>query len=119
MLITDIGLADLPGIKPSLEVQSKFLAPELAQEVGSTGEDTILDLIKITDKNEGAADIWSIGKLALFLLKGLTDCNNLDDLNLDPGWSDFLSKSLVKDPEQRYPGKNLLKCKLFQSQYQP
>ncbi len=31
ILITDVGFADIPGIEPSIDVQAKFIAPELTQ----------------------------------------------------------------------------------------
>ena len=115
LLITDVGLADMPGIQPSMEVHTQFLAPELDYVGGGTGEDTALDLNAITDKNPGAADIWSIGKIALFLLRGITDkdFDNFTELELDSGWIDFLQKSLQKNPDERQTAKSLLRCKLF------
>ena len=75
-----------------MEMHSQFLAPELAYVGGCTGEDTDTDLNAITDSNPGAADIWSVGKIALFLLRGLPDheIENLAELELDSGWIDFL-----------------------------
>ena len=29
VIITDVGFADIPGIEPSIDSQSKFIAPEL------------------------------------------------------------------------------------------
>ena len=41
VLVTDVGLAEMPGYQPKLEIQSQFLAPELAYDDGCTGEDTV------------------------------------------------------------------------------
>ena len=104
-----------------MEVHTQFLAPELDYVGGGTGEDTALDLNAITDKNPGAADIWSIGKIALFLLRGLTDkdIDSFTELELDSGWIDFLQKSLQKNPDERQTAKSLLRSKLFTGKRTP
>ena len=99
-------------------MHSIFLAPELSFVVGGTGGNTELDDNEVSRENVGCADIWSLGKLALFLLRGLPerDIEELHELELDPCWLEFLNKSLDKDPSKRYRAKNLIKSKLFKTQ---
>ena len=71
-----------------MEMHSVFMAPELAYMGGGTGGNTEPDANEVTGKNAGSADIWSVGKIALFLLRGLPDkdIEDLEELELDPCW---------------------------------
>ena len=81
VLITDVGFADIPGIQPSIDCQAKFIAPELT-DVPTPDEGEPSDVNTIANANPGMADIWSLGKIAMYMSLGSTDhdIEALDDL---------------------------------------
>lgn len=72
VLITDVGFADIPGIQPSIDCQAKFIAPELT-DVPTPYEGEPSDVNTIANANPGMADIWSLGKIAMYMSLGSTD----------------------------------------------
>ena len=72
ILITDVGFADIPGIVANTSTQTKFMAPEL-MENATTPIAGMHKVNEIVDEAPGTADIWSLGKIAMFLALGSTD----------------------------------------------
>ena len=112
VLITDVGFADIPGIEPSIDCQYKFIAPELTD---ITPED---DVSTIVNENPGMADIWSLGKIAMYLTAGSADhdMESLDDLYLSEEVVDFLGKCLNTSPSERTHASSLINCKIFRKE---
>ena len=72
VLVTDVGFAYVPNMGPSTDVQAKFEAPEIQGK-------TTADFEMAVREAPGQADIYSIGRIAKFLLVGNPDYS-ADDL---------------------------------------
>ena len=65
--------------------------------------------LDIVTKNPGSADIWSLGKIAMYLALGSTELELGEIYGLvSEDLFDFISNCLAEKPSQRMPAKTLL-----------
>ena len=62
ILLTDVGLAYIPRYSMREGVYDSFIAPELLESQ--------IELVEVTDRNPGKADVYALGKMCLMLAAG-------------------------------------------------
>ena len=88
------------------------MAPEL-QECNDAHE-----INRVVSKNPGAADLWSLGKIALLLSTGSTDMDiQLAGNQVGSDLADFIQQCLLPKPHDRLSPKTLLHHVLFDPRY--